>query len=161
MTTNTPINEQIQENSQDEVYLSRLLVRISGLENEQKLSREQIQRLAADKKRIKQMLHDLAKERNIIKERHEQQENINSTLLFEIQNKALEEKKLRQQVDEIQRQADEEIKRLREERDAALALVEGRSPAEKISFYQQHNSLIFIIILVCTIILSVSIWLLI
>jgi hypothetical protein len=159
MTTNTPINEHIQENSQDEVYLSRLLVRISGLENEQKLSRDQIQRLAADKKRIKQMLHDLAKERNSIKERHEQQENINSTLLVEIQNKALEEKKLRQQVEEIQHQADEEIKRLREERDAALALIEGRAPSEKMSFYQQYDNLLLIItILITAFIVAMSIW---
>jgi uncharacterized membrane protein len=157
METNNPD----QENSQDKAYLNGLLVRISGLEKEQKLSRDQIQRLAADKKRIKQMLHDLAKERNSIKDRHDQQENINSTLLVEIQNKALEEKKLRQQVEEIQRQAEEEMRKLREERDAALALIEGRTPVEQLTFYQRYNQLIFIMFLILLIIFSVSIWLLI
>lgn len=159
MDTNTPIDEQLQENSQDEAYLNGLLGRISGLEKEQKLSRDQIQRLAADKKRIKQMLHDLAKERNNIKERNEQQQSINSTLLVEIQSKALEEKKLRQRVEEIQRQADEEIRKLREERDAALALIEGRSHLEKMSFYQQYSSsLLIITILITAFIITMSIW---
>lgn len=155
METNNPPHE----NDQEEDYLNGLLVRISGLEKEQKLSREQIQHLADDKKRIKEMLHNLAKEKNNIKNRHEQQESMNASLIIEIQNKALEEKKLRQQVEQIQKQAEEEIQRLRKERDAALALIEGR--VAKQSFRQQYSQLIFITILMCIILLSVSIWLLI
>jgi alanyl-tRNA synthetase len=155
METNSPD----QENSHNEVYLNGLLVRISGLEKEQKLSREQIQRLAADKKHIKEMLHNLAKEKNNIKNRHEQQESMNASLIIEIQNKSLEEKKLRQQVEQIQKQAEEEIKCLKEERDAALALIEGRTTKQP--FYQQYYELIFITVLICTLLFSVSIWLLI
>jgi len=155
METNSPD----QENSYNEVYLNGLLVRISGLEKEQKLSREQIQRLVADKKHIKEMLHNLAKEKNNIKNRHEQQESMNASLIIEIQNKSLEEKKLRQQVEQIQKQAEEEIQRLRKERDAALALIEGRTAKQ--SFYKQYSQLIFITILIFMILLSVSIWLLI
>ncbi len=155
MKTNNPSHE----NDQEEAYLNGLLVRISGLEKEQKLSREQIQHLAADKKRIKEMLHNLAKEKNNIKNRHEQQESMNASLIIEIQNKSLEEKKLRQQVEQIQKEAEEEIQRLRKERDAALALVEGRTTTK--TFYQQHNQLIFIAILIFILLLSVSIWLLI
>jgi hypothetical protein len=155
METNNPP----QENNQEEAYLNGLLVRISGLEKEQKLSREQIQHLAADKKRIKEMLHNLAKEKNNIKNRHEQQESMNASLIIEIQNKALAEKKLRQQVEHIQKQAEEEIKKLKEERDAALALIEGRMTKQ--SFRQQYSQLIFMTILICMILLSISIWLLI
>jgi septal ring factor EnvC (AmiA/AmiB activator) len=155
METNNPS----QVNDQEETYLNGLLVRISGLEKEQKLSRDQIQRLAADKKRIKEMLHNLAKEKNNIKNRHEQQESMNASLIIEIQNKSLEEKKLRQQVEHIQKQAEEEIERLKEERDAALALIERKNAKQ--SFRQQYSQLIFVTILMCVILLSVSIWLLI
>ncbi|MEY3221046.1 MAG: hypothetical protein RIT27_2403 [Pseudomonadota bacterium] len=142
MEIDTPTNEQLQENNYDETYLHGLLTRISGLEKEQKLSRTQIQRLAADKKRIKQMLHDLAKERNTIKNRHAQQETINADLIVEIQNKALEEKKLRQQLEEIQRKAEEEINKLREERDVALALIENKTKNEH--FLLKNRKLIII-----------------
>lgn len=149
-----------QHNSQDEAYLNGLLVRISSLEKEQKLSRTQIQRLADDKKRIKQMLHDLVKERKDIELRHAQQDNVNSSLLIEIQNKTLEEKKLRHKMEELQRQAEREIQNLRKERDAALLLVEGQNHIESPSFYQQYNQLIYIVFLVFFIILLISLWLL-
>lgn len=156
METNNPDHE----NAQYEDYLNGLLVRISRLEEEQKLSHDQIQRLAADKKRIKQMLEDFTKEYNNIKTRHAQQENINSTLLIEIQNRALEEKKLRKQVEEIQRQTQQEIQKLREERDAALALIEGRIPVEQPTFYHRYKQLISTVFLILLMILSISIWLL-
>lgn len=149
-----------QHNSQDEAYLNGLLVRISSLEKEQKLSRTQIQRLAEDKKRIKQMLHELVKERKDTELRHVQQENLNSSLLVEIQNKTLEEKQLRNKMEELQHQAEQEIQVLRKERDAALLLVEGRNTIDQPSFYQQYNQLIYIAILMFFIIFIISLWLL-
>lgn len=155
METHIPIDEQLQENNYDETYLHGLLTRISGLEKEQKLSRTQIQRLAADKKRIKQMLHELAKERNAIKTRHEKQETINSDLIIEIQNKGLEEKKLRQQLEEVQRKADEEIQKLKEERDAVLALIENKTKST--NFFQRHRTLVVVILI--SIFIAFFIWL--
>jgi len=155
METHIPTDEQLQENNYDETYLHGLLIRISGLEKEQKLSRTQIQRLAADKKRIKQMLHELAKERNAIKDRHEKQETISSDLIIEIQNKVLEEKKLRQQLEEIQRKADEEIQKLKEERDAALALIKNKTKPNH--FFQRHSTLIIVILI--AVFIAFCVWL--
>jgi|WetSurMetagenome_2_1015567.scaffolds.fasta_scaffold293468_2 hypothetical protein len=163
MDTNNPLNEQTEETVLDEVYLNGLLVRISKLEKEQKLSRAQIQRLTADKKRIKQRLHELTKERSLINKnkRHEQPDSSSATLLIEIQNKTIEERKLRKQLEKIQYQTEQEIKKLREERDAALTLIEGRQfTPPKLSFFQQYKQLIISVILITFLFLAVSAWLL-
>lgn len=157
MNTNIPVDKHPQKNDQDEAYLNGLLVRISELEKEQKLSRTQIQRLATDKKRIKEMLHELAQERNNIKNRHEQQESVNSNLIVEIKNKALEERKLRQQMKQIQKQAEQEIKKLKEERDTALALIKKQTV--KIPFYQQHKLILIITVIVVICLITINLWL--
>lgn len=119
------VEEQAQAIAAADAKIDRteqLITRIAELEYEQRSSREQISRLTTDKERIENALKKLKEERAQMAADMEMA--LQAKLTKMLQAKEQEQQALREKIVNYQKETEQQMLKLRRERDEALALTQ-------------------------------------
>lgn len=132
------VSAQKQGAGLDDPMTLRLINRIAELELEQREARSRMEQLNRDKKRFEATLSQLRAETSAIQQIKTEQAALQARLVEAVEKKNAEQRALREQIDTSQQRAEEEINRLRAERDQALALTKT-TQVQNVEHFNQHS----------------------
>ncbi len=117
-----PATSALEPAQEEAQRTEQLIYRIAELEYEQRSSREQISRLSSDKSRIEAALKKLKEEREQMAA--DMEAALQSRLSKMLQTKEQEQQALRDKIAQYQAETEQQMAKLRRERDEALALMQ-------------------------------------